>query len=96
MPAKARSVDQAAVADARGAEQPGFTFESLPGTAEEATRIMDTLSARGKSTQKLALFEKLGHSFGTMFSEGATAPYRAHPEIDPEVLNAVSSWLKER
>lgn len=63
---------------------------------EEANRIMDALNARGKSTQKLALFEKLGHSFGTMFSEGATAPYRAHPEIDPEVLNAVSSWLKER
>ena len=63
--------------------------------ADQATAILNTLNARGNSTQKLALFEKLGHTFGTMFSEGATAPYRAHPEIDPEVLNVVSNWLKE-
>ena len=61
---------------------------------EQALQIMQSLEARGRGTQELALFEKLGHDFGSFISEGDSVPYRAHPEVDRNVLEKVSGWLK--
>lgn len=63
---------------------------------EQARQLMRALEARGRGTQELALFEKLGHDFGPMLPEGASVPYRAHPEVDATVLDKVSGWLKAR
>lgn len=61
-----------------------------------AERIMEILSARPGGDEELALFEELGHDLGPMLTEAASVPSRAHPEVDPEVLEKASSWLKNR
>jgi hypothetical protein len=57
---------------------------------------MRSLEARGRGGQELALFERLGHDFGSFISEGDSVPYRAHPKVDRIVLDKVSGWLKGR
>ena len=61
-----------------------------------ARRLMQSLEARGRGTQELALFERLGHHFGPFISQGDSVPYRAHPQVDRGVLDKVSSWLEGR
>jgi hypothetical protein len=57
---------------------------------------MQALEARGRGTQELAFFENLGHDFGPMLLEGASVPYRAHPEVERAVLDKVAGWLRDR
>jgi pimeloyl-ACP methyl ester carboxylesterase len=64
--------------------------------AAHARRLMQSLEARGRSTQELALFERLGHNFGPLVSQGGSVPYRAHPKVDRGVLEKVSGWLEGR
>jgi pimeloyl-ACP methyl ester carboxylesterase len=63
---------------------------------EQARQTMRALEVRSRGTQELALFEGLGHDFGPMLLEGASVPYRAHPQVDRAVLDKVSGWLKDR
>ncbi len=56
--------------------------------------MMKALAGRGRGTQELALFDELGHDFGPMLSEAVSIPYRAHPEVEPGVLEKLSTWLK--
>ena len=72
----------------------GAADERVP--TEQALQIMRSLEARGRGGQELALFERLGHDFGSFISEGDSVPYRAHPKVDRSVLDKVSGWLKGR
>jgi pimeloyl-ACP methyl ester carboxylesterase len=72
--------------------QGGRDASVAPAMAE---RIMESLTARPDGEEELALFEELGHDLGPLLTEAASVPYRAHPEVDPELLEKVSSWMKK-
>ena len=62
--------------------------------AAQAAQIMQTLAARAGGQQQLAQFDGLGHSFGKELSQAASKPNRMHPQVDPKVLDALTTWLK--
>ncbi len=61
--------------------------------AKQADELMRALEARGKGTQELALYDKLGHYFGPLLLEAQAVPYRDHPNVDTAVLEKLSEWL---
>ena len=61
--------------------------------AKQSDELMRALEARGKSTQELALYDKLGHYFGPLLLEAQAVPYRDHPNVDTAVLEKLSGWL---
>jgi pimeloyl-ACP methyl ester carboxylesterase len=71
----------------------GAQDDLVPAT--QAGDIMATLQARPGGQQQLQMFDKLGHDFGPDLSESQSEPYRSHPVIDPGVLDALSTWMKE-
>jgi uncharacterized protein len=60
----------------------------------QAERLMEVLEGREGGTEELVVFEGLGHGFGPFRDAAESRPYRAHPVIEEDALDALSGWLE--